>query len=594
MIKLYKIRKIIEIIKECSIVALNFYKKENLQISLKNDNSPVTMADIEISKIASEKLKKLFPNDKIISEENFYKQKSIKNNRFNRFWLIDPIDGTKEFINKTDFFSINFGLISNDEPVFGIISQPTTSTVWFNYNGKAFKILKTYDIADAEELKPKFLDLTKLKMICSSTNFKSGLNSWLKSIKPLEIKDIGSSLKFCYMAEGKYNIYPRTIPTMEWDTAAGHSILKASGGNIFTPNGIELYYNKTNLKNKSFVAFSNYKKLPPPTFFLKNIHNLKNYNQEIKDAINFLHLGKLIVFPTETVYGLGALGLNNIATTSIYKAKNRPKNNPLIAHFSNINQIKKVVHFTNLAKILAKKFWPGPLTMVLQIKSECKKAKILSRGLSTLAVRIPSHPIALDLLLKTKIPILAPSANKSGGVSPTSAQHVKKDFKRLKGKSWEISKILDYGECEIGIESTVLDCRGSIPIILREGFITSEKIERLLNLKVIDNNISEKILSPGMLKKHYSPKTKVLINQTKYIIGSGCLTFGKIPMEFSNSRYHFNLSLSENLYEASHLLYEGLRYLDEYNLNYIQVLPIPNIGIGKAINDRLKRASNNG
>ena len=151
--------------------------------------------------------------------------------------------------------------------------------------------------------------------------------------------------------------------------------------------------------------------------------------------------------------------------------------------------------------------------------------------------------------------------------------------------------IIDGGDAKIGIESTVIDCRGKNPIILREGFITSEKIEEITNLKVVNKNLSDGLLSPGLLNKHYSPNTKVLINQKKYIVGSGCLSFGELPKDFKNSKHHFNLSLSENLFEASHLLYEGLRYLDKYNLNFIQVLPIPNVGIGKAINDRLKRAS---
>ena len=588
MISYNEIKKIIDIVRECNEIALKHFYDKNLNVRIKEDYSPVTNADLEISKLASIKLKKLFPNDLIISEENYSDRIKNKNKRF---WLIDPIDGTKEFINKSGFFTINFGLVFNNEPVFGIITQPTTSSTWYNYNNKAYKISKSFEINDSKELKPKYIDLSKLNMICSSTNYKSGLKKWLDTIKPIKIEDIGSSLKFCYMAEGKYNIYPRTIPTMEWDTAAGHSILKASGGNIFTSNGLELFYNKQNFKNQNFIAFGKFKKIPPPKYFLENVKNISLYNQEIKDSVKSLKNGNLIVFPTETVYGLGAIGVNEKAISSIYKAKNRPKDNPLIAHFSNINQTEKFVLFTNLAKKLAAKFWPGPLTMVLQINSKNKYAKILSRGRSTLAVRIPSHPIAIDLISKLRHPILAPSANKSGGVSPTSADHVKIDFKKNVGPSWKIAKILDYGKCEIGIESTVIDCRGKNPIILREGFITSEKIEEITNLKVVNKNLSDGLLSPGLLNKHYSPNTKVLINQKKYIVGSGCLSFGELPKDFKNSKHHFNLSLSENLFEASHLLYEGLRYLDKYNLNFIQVLPIPNVGIGKAINDRLKRAS---
>ncbi|MDC3096437.1 L-threonylcarbamoyladenylate synthase [Alphaproteobacteria bacterium] len=590
MIKDDEIKKIIQIIKECSAVALKFYKQKNLEISIKDDNSPVTKADLEISKIASNKLSEIFPNYKIISEENITHLNKVD---VDRYWLIDPIDGTKEFITKSGFFTINFALISYNKPVFGIICQPTTSSIWFNSNNKAYKISKTFNIKDAQELKPKVINFNKLNIICSTTNLKSDIKSWLNIIKPLKISDIGSSLKFCYLAEGKYDIYPRSIPTMEWDTAAGHSILKASGGNIFTTSGLELYYGKNNFKNNNFIAFSNYKNFPLPKYFLENIKDYKIYKKRIETASNSLKNGKLIVFPTETVFGLGAIGIDEQAVSGIYTAKNRPKNNPLIAHFSCVEQIKKYVIFNELASTLATKFWPGPLTIVLNINEKNRFSKILSRGKNTLAVRIPSHPVALDLISKCQIPILAPSANKSGGVSPTSAEHVKQDFKKLYGPTWEISDILNYEGCEVGIESTVVDCRNEFPVILREGFITLRNIEDVIDVKVRNKNYSSDLISPGMLQKHYAPKTKVLLNQKQYIPGSACLGFGKLPIEFKNCNHNFNLSLSENLFEASHLLYEGLRYLDKFELKFIQVLPIPNKGIGKALNDRLKKASFN-
>ena len=212
MIKYDEIKNIIKIIEECSAVALTFYKQKHLEISIKDDNSPVTKADLEISRIAINKLSEMFPNDKIISEENITNLNEVD---MTKYWLIDPIDGTKEFITKSGFFTINFALISNAKPVFGIICQPTTSSIWFNINNKAYKIKKTYNILDAKELKPKTINYNKLNMICSSTNLKSGIKNWLNTINPLKISDIGSSLKFCYLAEGKYDIYPRSIPTME-------------------------------------------------------------------------------------------------------------------------------------------------------------------------------------------------------------------------------------------------------------------------------------------------------------------------------------------------------------------------------------------
>ena len=206
---------------------------------------------------------------------------------------------------------------------------------------------------------------------------------------------------------------------------------------------------------------------------------------------------------------------------------------------------------------------------------------------------IELRPQALDLIERLDAPILAPSANKSGGVSPTSAKHVLNDFKNLKNKSWEISQILDYGNCEIGIESTVIDCRGDLPIILREGYITSEIIEDKLKIKPINLQKNNELLSPGMLSKHYAPKTKVLINQKDYIKGSGLLAFGVVPENFSKAINKFNLSPTENFFQAAELLYEGLRHLDSLNLKFIQVMPIKNVGLGTAINDRLTRASNN-
>ena len=588
MIKLNEIEDILNIIKSCSKIALKYYNKDDVEVSFKSDHSPITKADLEISKLATISLKRNFKNDVIISEE-----KKIKDNEFNcdRFWLIDPIDGTKEFINKSGNFTINFALVILGKPVFGIICQPTTSSVWYTFNNKSYKIVDTFNIEDASIINASYFNEKKPKLICSSNNIASGLENWIKLIKPISIKNIGSSLKFCLMAEGKFTIYPRNLPTMEWDTAAGHSILKCAGGNIFTLNGVELYYGKKNFKNKNFVAFGKSDQFPSSNFFFENCGNLKKYKNKIDLAVNSLRNGKLIIFPTETVYGIGALGSDKKAISSIYLAKNRPKNNPLIAHFFNIEQISQYVHFNPLALNFACFFWPGPLTLVLNILENNKFSKILSRGRSSLAVRIPSHPVALDLLKKVNYPLLAPSANKSGGVSPTSPKHVKDDFKELRGDKWEIAYILDFESCEIGIESTVIDCRKSKPKILREGFITAEKIKNDLGINVYRNQNSKDLISPGLMKKHYAPKTKVLINQKKYIEGSGCLFFGKIPSEFKECKFKYNLSISKNLFEASNLLYEGLRYLDEYNLKYIQVLPIPTLGIGKALNDRLKRAA---
>ncbi len=591
MIKKKQLVSLLTLAEECSSCAKQYFYSNNYnKFDLKNDRSPITKADLEVNKIALKGLKKIFPNDLIISEESF--KNPIKNSK-NRFWLIDPIDGTKEFISGNINFTINFALIFLNKAVFGLIVQPCKNIVWYSYKNKSWKIENSYNFSDSYPIKTRNFNTKEIKLISSKNHADSELEHWIELINPKSKITIGSSIKFCKIAEGEADVYPRNNPTMEWDTAAGHSILKFAGGNVFTNNGLELRYGKFNLKNSSFVALNSINNFNSvPMFLGNNFFDLKAYNQTMIRAVKSLNDSKLICFPTETVYGLGAKGDNLNAIKSVYKAKKRPKNNPLIAHVYNHEMAKKLVHFTKIANKITKEFWPGPLTIVLKIKEKNELSNKLSQGKSTLAIRMPSHPVALDLIKRLKAPILAPSANRSGEVSPTSADHIKDDFKKLKDKDWEISEIIDFGNCEIGIESTVIDCRGDVPIILREGYITSEMIKDKLKMNPKDIGNSNEFLSPGMLSKHYAPKTKVLINQKKYIEGSGVLGFGKISDNFLKAKIKFNLSPTKNFFQAAELLYLGLRYLDKCDLKYIQVLPIKNIGLGRAINDRLKRASN--
>ena len=257
----------------------------------------------------------------------------------------------------------------------------------------------------------------------------------------------------------------------------------------------------------------------------------------------------------------------------------------------NKHEAEKIVEFTKIAHLLTDQFWPGPLTIILQIK-KTKLSNILSQGSQTLAIRVPSHPVALDLLEKVNIPILAPSANKSGGVSPTSANHAKDDFgPHYKGKDWVLEKILDYGVCEVGIESTVVDCRDKTPIILRHGAITANMIFNATYTKVLTLKKTQELISPGLLKSHYAPNAQVLLNQKRKINDSGWLAFGKIPKSLQKLENMFNLSPDGNLIQAGTLLYSGLRFLDSTGVKIIQVMTIPKVGIGIAINDRLTRAS---
>ena len=586
-----KLRQIVALAKECNKCAMSHFETFNKDfVNFKTDNSPVTEADLEVSKIAVNGLQKLFPNIKIVSEESNKSQQSFKNSSL--FWLIDPIDGTKEYINGSPNFTVNFALIENRLPIFGLISQPFTGTTWYSFRNKAWKIEKKQTIEDAKKIECSIINYDKLKILSSVNHRSNELENWVSISNPMSDKHIGSSIKFCYISEGKVDIYPRTSPTMEWDIAAGHSILKAAGGNIVSEFGLEIQYGKANFKNKNFLAFGMSKqRIPSKLLLCLNKINMSKYQNDLDIGVKALTNKNLLVFPTETVYGIGSVGNDKKAIQSIYLAKKRPFNNPLIAHTFSKNEAEKYVEFTKNAHLLTNKFWPGPLTIVLQTKKS-KLADILSQGKSSLAIRVPSHPVALDLLEKITIPVLAPSANKSGGVSPTSAQHSKDDFgPEFKGPGWKLEKILDYGSCEIGIESTVVDCRGDHPIILRHGFITANMISSTTKNKVLNVNDNQDLISPGQLKSHYSPNAKVYLNQKLNISNSGWLIFGNPPKSLQKNQNVFNLSTEGNLLQACYLLYAGLRYLDTCGVRLIQVMPIPQKGIGIAINDRLTRAA---
>ena len=590
MITKNKIIKIIELAKKCNECALHHFKEfDNKLISYKNDNSPLTNADIEVNDIAVTGLKKLFPSVKIISEEHYKSNDEFKNKKY--FWLIDPIDGTKEFISKRPNFTVNFALIKHNSPIFGLIAQPTTGTIWYNFDNKSWKLDKGQHFKNSKRIQCSDINYKKLRTLSSFNHRSNELEDWMSFVKPISDKDIGSSIKFCYLAEGKVDFYPRTSPTMEWDIAAGHSILKSAGGNVISASGVEIKYGKMKFLNDIFLAHGKTQNIPNKFLIKLKNKNYDNYKRDLDESITELKKENLVVFPTETVYGLGAIGNSKKAIKSIYNAKKRPSDNPLIVHTFDKREAEKFGVFTSTANILTNTYWPGPLTVIIQTKQN-NLAKLLSQGKSTIAIRVPSHPVARDLLEQIKIPILAPSANKSGGVSPTEINHVKDDFgPNFKGKGWNLSKIIDYGSCEVGIESTVVDCRGDLPIILRHGFVTSEMISDIFNLEILGSQDFDNLISPGQMKNHYSPKANVYINQKFRIDDSAWLTFGDVPKTLQKEQIMFNLSPSGNLFQACNLLYSGLRYLDSFGVKNIQVMPIPMKGVGIAINDRLKRAS---
>ncbi len=307
-------------------------------------------------------------------------------------------------------------------------------------------------------------------------------------------------------------------------------------------------------------------------------------NSIINHAVKILKKGNIIAFPTETVYGLGADAKKNEAILKIFKLKKRPTFNPLICHFKNINEVKKQVVFTKKAKILADKFWPGPLTLILKKRKNGNISNLASSGLDTLACRIPSNKIALKILNEFNGVIAAPSANLSSKLSSTSKKHVVKNFGRK-------IFIVDGGLTNYGIESTIVDLSKKIPIVLRPGAIKIENIQNIFpNLRLL-NNKKNTISSPGQLKKHYCPSIPIRLNVKKVRKNEVLLNFGKNSLH-SNIK-ELNLSENSDLDEAAKKFFEYLHKLDNEKYHSIAVAPIKNTGMGIAINDRLKRAASN-
>ena len=301
----------------------------------------------------------------------------------------------------------------------------------------------------------------------------------------------------------------------------------------------------------------------------------------IKKAQKLLNKSECIAIPTETVYGLAANAYSDKACKKIYKLKKRPKNNPLIVHYLNNQILKKDCNFNNNFLNLYKKFCPGPITFILDLKKNSKISKIVTNKKNTLAVRFPKHPVTRNLLKKLNFPLAAPSANLSSKVSAVSSDDVRDDF----GK--KIKYVLEGGKSSIGLESTIIDIR-SKPKILRLGGLEISAIERALNKKIVVNNNPLKITSPGQSKLHYSPGIPIRLNVKKINKKEAYISIKKMKQKKSN--FYF-LSKNGNLKEAAKNLYSTLRKIKKNKYKSIAVSKIPNKGLGKTINDRLKRAS---
>ena len=304
-------------------------------------------------------------------------------------------------------------------------------------------------------------------------------------------------------------------------------------------------------------------------------------NDSIDAAAAALRAGHLVAFPTETVYGLGADATSDAAVARVYDAKGRPSFNPLIAHVPDLESAARLVVFGDSARLLANRFWPGALTLVLPRAAGCPVSLLASAGLDTLAVRVPDHPLALALLRAVGRPVVAPSANPSGRLSPTTAEHVREAL------GDRVAMVLDGGPSRVGVESTVVDLSGDRPRLLRPGGIPAEAIAALIG--PLAEPAGGPLRSPGQLASHYAPHLPVRLDATGVAADEALLAFG--PDAPACAATTLNLSPGSDLVEAASHLFAYLRRLDRSGLSAIAVMPIPEHGLGRAINDRLRRAA---
>lgn len=306
----------------------------------------------------------------------------------------------------------------------------------------------------------------------------------------------------------------------------------------------------------------------------------------IAEAAALLGAGALVALPTETVYGLAGDATSDLAVAAIFAAKERPQFNPLIAHYPSASEAARDVTFDEKASELARRFWPGPLTLVLPRRADCRVSLLASAGLDSQAVRVPRHEVAQRLLAKFGKPLAAPSANRSGRISPTQPSHVAEELGE------RVALILDGGPCKIGIESTVVALLGGGPLLLRPGAVTEEEIEAAIG-PIAHAGEGGQPRGPGMLASHYAPDLPLRLDARELREGEALLGFG--PRTIGEAKLAINLSPRGDLEEAAAQLFAALRRLDrqgrELGLTGIAAMPIPERGLGRAINDRLRRAA---
>lgn len=318
-------------------------------------------------------------------------------------------------------------------------------------------------------------------------------------------------------------------------------------------------------------------------------------DDNIRRAADHLRGGGLVAMPTETVYGLAADATNDRAVASIFEAKGRPSFNPVIVHVNDKAAAEGFVTFDDRAATLASIFWPGPLTMILPRKTDAEISLLTSAGLPTQAVRVPAHPVARALIKALGRPIAAPSANASGSLSPTTPQHV------LESLGARAQMILAGGKADVGLESTVIDMTGNVPVLLRPGAVTLEELQMHLgDVRVETEAVNDSPKSPGQLLKHYAPTTPLRLSAVDVKKSEALLAFGSVKFmgvegggfakDLPNGAY-LNLSAAGDLTEAAANLFSMLHQLDTGGFKAIAVMNIPKVGLGVAINDRLHRAA---
>ena len=312
---------------------------------------------------------------------------------------------------------------------------------------------------------------------------------------------------------------------------------------------------------------------------MRNIY--KNSPKNLNKAKKLLRKSNIIAVPTETVYGLAGNAYSNLSIRKIYKLKKRPKINPLIIHYNNIDSVKKDAYIDEKFFKLYKKFSPGPITYILRKKKNSKISNLANANLNTIAVRFPKNRFVRTLLKNLEFPLAIPSANISSALSPVSSTDVFDEFGN------KIKFILDGGTTNIGLESTVINLYGKTKI-LRPGSITNHQISRVLKKKISILKKTNKIISPGLLKRHYSPGIPIKLNCLKKEDKAAFIVFGK---KYKNSKDVFNLSKNGNLREAARKLYKTLREIKNLGYKKINIVKIPNSKIGIAINDRLRKAA---